>query len=327
MRERNIDKPIRLRDFILADECFFSVVGYRNDEGIKCFLRYVPDQKGDRIKEDKRYKKLSHDEAIKSDIASRYYQDGIFRIPVSDVQEVFKPEERIYNSMRYPEVRKVVEFFEGIPLNKMGTTGSRLIDLVSEESDVDFVVYGRWWFLARDRVRAGIANGRISEPDSETWDFIYSKRKINLPFDVFLKHERRKYHRAFVGSTYFDLLYVRDYNELDRDIPEERGEKLGKVEIEAEVTDDSFVFDYPSFYPVHHPEVEAVLSYTHTFAGQVFRGERLLARGDLEVINGKNFLIVGTKREVEDEYIISIDLLEKENLTREFKQWRDDMGF
>ncbi len=38
-----VDKPVRLRDFVKAEGCFFSVVGYRNEEKIKSFLRYVPD--------------------------------------------------------------------------------------------------------------------------------------------------------------------------------------------------------------------------------------------------------------------------------------------
>ncbi len=55
--------------------------------------------------------------------------------------------------------------------------------------------------------------------------------------------------------------------------------------------------------------------------GQAFRGERILARGDLEEINGKLYLVVGTKRETQDEFILSLDLIEKEGLRSDFEKW------
>ncbi len=313
-------KPIRLRDFIRVGNYYFSVVGYRNEKAVKCLLRYIPDKRGDRVKDGKRFRKIPQDEV--KEYFRDYFRDGLFHIPHEIIDEVYKPEERLRSAMKYDEVRRIVEFFEGIPSNEMGVTGSRLIDLVGNESDVDFVVYGNYWFVARAKLQKGIEIGRLTEPDMDTWEFIYKKRKVSLPFDVFLKHEIRKFHRAFLGSTYFDLLYVRGYDELKRDIPEEKGKKLGKIEVEAEVIDDRYVFDYPAYYPIRHKEIKAILCFTHTFIGQAFRGEKVIARGDLELIGNDKYLIVGTRREVEDEYIVSVDLLEKTGLLEEFKKWK-----
>uniref|UniRef100_A0A7C3VJK5 DNA polymerase subunit beta n=1 Tax=Archaeoglobus fulgidus TaxID=2234 RepID=A0A7C3VJK5_ARCFL len=319
------NKPLRLRDFVRAEGCFFSVVGYRNEERIKSFLRYVPDSDGDRELDGKRYRKLSHDEAVNSPLAKKYLSSGVFRLPYSAVEEIYKPEERLEFAMASPEVRKIVDFFSEIPKDKMGVTGSRLIGLEGEDSDVDFIVYGNCWLMAREKLRKSIETGKLSEPDDATWEFIYKKRKIPLPYEIFILHERRKYHRAFLGSTYFDLLYVRDYGEIERDVPEDFGVKKGKVEIEATVKDDSLAFDYPGYYLVEHPEIEAILSFTHTFVGQAFRGERVLARGDLEEIEGKLCLIVGTSRETQDEFIVSIDLMEKSGLMAEFEKWHQGL--
>ena len=318
--DKDKGKPVRLRDFLRVGDWFFSVVGYRNDPEVKCFLRYVPDEKGDRILNGRRYRKLTHDEAVR---VGKYFKNGIFYVPHEDIDEVYKPEERLSFAKRAAEVRKIVDFFREaeIPEDKMGVTGSRLLGLEGEDSDVDFVVYGKWWFEAREKLRKGIQTGRVQEPDSDTWDFIYRKRKITMPYDVFLVHERRKYHRAFIGSTYFDLLYVRDYSEIDRDVPEDMGVKVEKGVVEAELTDDSLIFDYPGYYPIAHDRIRAVLCFTHTFVGQAFKGERILAAGDIEMINGNYYLVVGTKREVQDEFIVSLDLLEKEGLMEEFEGW------
>lgn len=312
-------KPLRLRDFVRVGSLYFSVVGYRNERAVKCFLRYAPGD-GDRVKDGVRYKKLSHEEAVNYAAARKFFDGSVFRIPHPEIDEVFKPEERLPEVMD-PEVRKVVEFFSPeVPLDSMGVTGSRLIGLKGDDSDVDFIVYGEHWFRAREMLIVGIRKGKLSEPDEETWEFIYKKRRVPLPYDVFLIHERRKYHRAFVGSTYFDLLYVRGYGELERDIPEEPGTKLGLAEVVARVTDDSYVFDYPSYYPLDSG-FKAVLCFTHTYAGQALRGERIYARGVVEEIDGERYLVVGTSRETQEEFIVSLDLIERSQLSGEFESW------
>lgn len=314
-------KPIRLRDFIRVGDWYFSVIGYRNDRGIKCFLRYIPHEEGDRKKEGKGFRKLMHREAtdFASKFATDYFNGKIFIVPPKHVDEVFKPEERLKVEGR---VGEVVDFFSGIPLQKMGVTGSRLIGLEDEDSDIDFVMYGEWWFKGREKIKSGIDRGEIAEPDSHTWDSIFNKRRVNIPYNVFLSHERRKFHRALIGSTYFDLLYVRDYEGLMNEVPEEEGEKKVKLTIEAEVQDDSLIFDYPAYYPLKHDKIDAVLCFTHTYAGQVFKGETLQARGYVEEIKGRHYLIVGTEREVEDEYIVSLSFMDEQGLMRDFNQWK-----
>lgn len=314
-------KPIRLRDFIRVDEWYFSVIGYRNDNSIKCFLRYVPHERGDRKKEGKRFRKLLHREAIDFAIETGidYFNGKVFIVPPEDVDEVFKPEERLKVE---GEVGEVVKFFSGVPLQKMGVTGSRLIGMENEDSDIDFVMHGDWWFRGREKIKSGIKRGEIEEPHSHTWDTIFTKRKVNIPFNIFLSHERRKYHRAVIGSTYFDLLYVRDYGELENEVPDEEGDKGDKLTIEAEVRDDSLTFDYPAYYPVNHDEIDAVLCFTHTYTGQAFKGETLEARGYVETIKGRNYLIVGTEREVEGEYIVSHTFMDKQGLREDFEKWK-----
>lgn len=314
-------KPVRLRDFIRVKDWYFSVIGYHNDRDIKCFLRYIPHERGDRKREGKRFRKLLHREAI--DFARKtktnYFNGKIFTVPPEDVDEIFKPEERLKVE---GAVGKVVNFFSAIPLQKMGITGSRLIGMEDEDSDIDFVMYGGWWFKGREKIRSGIDRRVIAEPDSDTWDFIFDKRKVNIPFNIFLAHERRKFHRAVIDSTYFDLLYVRDYKGLENEVPEEEGGKKGKLTVKAEVKDDSLIFDYPAYYPLKHEEIDAILCFTHTYAGQAFKGETLEARGYVENIKGRNYLIVGTEREVKDEYIVSFGFMDKQGLTRDFDQWK-----
>jgi len=307
------DKPLRLRDFIRVGDLYFSVIGYNNKKYVKSMLRYAPSKNGKREKNGKFFKKLNFDEAV--EIGKEYFsrECGIFKVRYDEIDEIYKPEERLPR-IEDVDVKKVVEFFSGIPMENMGITGSRLIGLEDLDSDIDFVMYGKWWFKGREKIKKGIERGELSEPDEDTWEFIYKKRSPPLTYESFLLHEKRKFHRAFIGSTYFDLLYVRDYQNLTGKFPEKIGKKVCFKKLRGVVTDDSLVFDYPAYYPIKNSEVEAVVSFTHTFAGQAFAGELIEASGWIEVIDERRYLIAGSKREVRDEYIVSLTLLKKANL-------------
>ncbi len=330
------EKPIRLRDVVKFRECYFSVVSYFNDP-VKCLLRYVPEnlyrkvlkRKPEAEKVRGSYVKLDHDEAL--NFFMEHVKDGIFLLPPGDV-EVFKPEILTPKLVERDNVlRKVYDLFS-VPEGFKGVTGSRLIGLSSESSDVDFVVYGEWFEKARKELKEGLIRGKVEELEEDEWRKIYRKRRPAIDFDTFVTHEKRKYHRGFVGETYFDLLYVRDYSNLTI-FSEFRGVKVGKILVEGLVENDSAVFDYPARYPMEEVKVlefepfelgtsdtslekvriTEVLSFTHTYVGQAFRGERIRAYGVLEVleVDGKfvGKVIVGTRR-VSDEYIVSMSLIE-----------------
>ncbi|MDL5502934.1 MAG: DNA polymerase subunit beta, partial [Candidatus Methanoperedens sp.] len=89
-----------------------------------------------------------------------------------------------------------------------------------------------------------------------------------------------------------------------------RGTDIGMKTIEATVTNADFAFDSPAIYKIDHPEINYVLSYTHTYAGQALVGERIEARGMVEIVGNMKRLIVGTTREPKGEWIRSLTLLE-----------------
>jgi predicted nucleotidyltransferase len=138
------------------------------------------------------------------------------------------------------------------------------------------------------------------------WHEIYNKRKPELSFEEFLVHEIRKGNRGMVDGTYFDLLYVRNWEDI---VHFTRGIDIGPAMIEAKVTNADFSFDSPAIYKIDHPEISYVLSYTHTYAGQALVGEVIEARGMVEVEGNVKRLVVGTTREAKGEWIRSLTLL------------------
>lgn len=308
--------PIRLRDFIEdSDGWIYAVSTYDNASKVGCILRYVPDPAGKRAnRQGIRFRKVEFDEAYAQIRKEKpQYDDIVHRIPVSDIRKVFKPEREMPRVIAsHPRVARLREIL-ALPDGASGCTGSILCGLDAETSDIDLVVYGPAWFSAQAALHSAILKGQIEDLSDEMWDKVYRKRKPEIALDDFVLHERRKWNRGQIGGTYFDLLFTRSYEELDK-IVIGKGPVLGRKTIEATVTDASLAFDNPAVYAVDHDEFSYVLSFTHTYSGQALAGEIIEACGVAEQHGNERWLIIGTTREARNEYIISRTLLEQKQL-------------
>ncbi|HPE63883.1 MAG TPA: DNA polymerase subunit beta [Methanothrix sp.] len=305
----------RIRDFFqTVDGWIFAVVDYHHPQGIRSMLRYVPDPKGERVADGVRYRKLDFEAAY--DFLRRkrpdYVQD-VHVVPEEDVLRLFKPERELPKVADKDErVAKIVSALKegGISQESMGITGSILVGLDGPGSDIDFLVYGRDWWRARDVIAsAKNEGGPIRELDEATWDKIYKKRVPEISRDEFVLHERRKGNRGLVDGTYFDLLFTRDWDQIRPPFPP--GKKAGRRKIDAIVLDAEFAFDNPAVFEIDHPEIPEILCYTHTYAGQALPGERIEACGVVEETEVGPRLVVGTSREAKGEWIRSLTLLER----------------
>lgn len=307
-------KPIRLRDFVMTkDGCLYAVSGYENDSSAECVLRYVPTPDGDRTAPSgTRYKKYDFADAFAWVKEHRpEYLDLVHRVPLSDIVRVLKPEEEAAGiAAGNPRVARLFSHFD-LPPMSYGCTGSLLAGLENSASDIDMVVYGSAWFLAREQLMAAVKAGKIPAMSEEMWQKVYRKRVPDISFDEFVLHESRKFNRGEFEGTYFDLLYSRGYDNLHSVPPITLGEKTGVITIEAKVTDASLAFDSPGIYKVDHEEIDMVLSFTHTYCGQCFTGETLEAKGVVEEHGDQTWLIIGTTREAHGEYIVSRTLLDR----------------
>ena len=325
---KKTQKPtrLRIRDFIITRGAWiFSVVCYEfpDDERVESLLRYVPDERGERVSKDGRhFKKLSFEEA-RSLLKARKpeYLKGV---PRSEISEFLLPSVRVKEVAAADEgIGEIYDFLRqdvGVPASKIGITGSFLCGLQKNDSDADFVVYGRRSF---EKVRTAICERDELRLDNATWRRVYEKRQAELGYEEFLAHELRKHNRGLLRRrlsgggrseelrTYFDVLFVRDWEELRRLKREdvERGEPLRYEKITAKVRNAEFAFDSPAIYEVEHELVDKILCFTHTYVGQAFEDEIVEARGVLEKCGDELRLVVGTSREPRGEWIRCLSLL------------------
>lgn len=325
-------KDPTLRDFFVTkDGLIFSVPDYFHPpEGIRSILRYIPDVNGPRVRRTngKRYRKAVFEESF--DYLKKNHPNWVSDVavvPRSEIAEILKPSDVVKdilsgkrkNPAAFELIRRFIE--AGIPAESMGITGSTLAELENDESDIDFLVYGTDWLKAKDALAvmkkedAGKKDSKfqIAELDDGMWRTVYQKRKSPLYFEDFFAHEIRKGNRGMFTvqdgrNVYFDLLFVRSEDQIQN--PIQRGTDTEKTIIEAIVTNAEFAFDSPAIYRVDHDEIDEIYSYTHTYAGQALAGEKIRACGIVEVVGDKKRLVIGTSREAEDEWMISLSLLE-----------------
>lgn len=308
---------VRIRDFFITKQNWiFSVVSYDlGEEEVKCLLRYIPDDRGERVAERGRYRKLDFYEAyvFLGRHCPTYVKGGMQVVPKEDIIEILRPDDELpLIAEREEQAQTIFELLGNrIQRDRIGITGSYLCGLNSDNSDLDFVLYGLPNFnIAREVIEAAVEEGILVEINDAVWRRIYNKRQPELSYNRFVAHEQRKKNRGAIGDTYLDILYTRDREEIKQlDMRNyEIGERIGYAKITAEVKDASFSFDNPAIYEIEHPEISKVLSFTHTYVGQALAGEKIEARGVIERTKYESRLVVGTTRDAKGEWIRSLSL-------------------
>ncbi|TAN66075.1 MAG: hypothetical protein EPN17_14860 [Methylobacter sp.] len=300
------------KDFIETAEGLIFAVVEQGLEGGKalCFLRYVFTPSG--------WKKVATEQA--NHLLQQQYPDYLHYSPVLDahlhavaVDKIVKhhqPKHRLQQLMqssRHDAVERdlfrLCELFGqyGLDLAQTGVTGSILIGVQSQGSDIDLVCYGRDVFhQCRVITRELIELGYLQNLNALDWRQSYQRRLCDLSFDEYVWHERRKCNKAVINGRKFDL------NFIDHDLSPEAVvyQKCGTITLQCRVSDDTHAFDYPAEFKIAHQQIRSIVSFTATYTGQALSGELVEVSGVLEQsAQGVKRIVVGSSREAHGEYI------------------------
>ncbi len=306
--------PYLPKDFIQTKEgLIFAVVSYQAYEGkVACFLRYVLNEGvWGKIGTDSANQLLQHNYP-KYCYTSTQVDAAFHAVEVSDIVEHHCPEQRLHDVLkRQPQDDIEVKLHKLIPIlvhygatrDNLGLTGSMLINQQQRKSDIDLVVYGRAEFYkTRQALRSALAVGVVTKLDTELMVDNFNRRAGELNLDEFVWHESRKYNKAVIDGTKFDIGMVCLADEIE--IDQNQYKKQGMRTIKTTVVDDRRAFDFPANYKVDD-EIAEIISFTHTYVGQAEKGETIEVSGAVErnIATGKCRLIVGSSREAAGEYI------------------------
>lgn len=313
---RQADFPYLPKDFVQTEDgLVFAVVSYHpHDDKVGCFLRYV--------QQDDKWQKVDTSQANR--LLARHYPHYLYKskqfdaefhaVELADIVAHHRPEQRLKALIEQDQVGDEIEqklsrlltilVQFGVDCDFLGLTGSMLIGQQKAGSDIDLVVYGRDAFhQTRYAVRQAVASGLIEELDVSLMRDNFQRRGSELNFEEFAWHESRKFNKAAIDGTKFDIGMVCLPEELDHD--HHHYIKQGISTVKAVVIDDHRAFDFPAHYLIDNEMTPEVVSFTHTYVGQAQVGETIEVTGAVECdsASGQRRLVVGSTREAIGEYI------------------------
>jgi len=313
-----------------TDGLFFAVKGSTHPEGFVIgILRYLPDPNGDRVLDDVKYKRVYDISSTTEYLRENHpeYVNYIPRIgielqsvPVSRIARYYDPRGRLNAILSNPktEVERILADFanelsekSGISTDDFGVSGSLLIGLQTEGSDIDINVYGQ---AEARRVYGSLIELRetldwVKPLEGELFDAVLKSRwgELGLSLDLFSKIESSKVLHGIVrGREYFVRLLIADDDSVS--------EPIRRATIRARVTDASKSIFNPCIYGITQVsgntgklKVNELKSYRGKFAEQAHEDEMVEARGTIEKVQGKDGVYYRLMLGARGDYLLPLD--------------------
>jgi predicted nucleotidyltransferase len=300
---------------------------------VVAFIRYVPDAKGNRKRNGKRYKKFyslsKRYNLLKHKYPHYLVNDPVFNtllceVPVGDIKQHYHPaqglkELRNRNCLDGPETSalgfmEIVKEKSGAEWSKLGVSGSILIRLHESSSDIDLVVYGSETGTKVAETMKKIfedRNNQIKAYDlnglKELFDF--RSKDTNVSFEDFVRTDSRKISHGKFMDKHFFIRFVKDINEINEQYGSIIYKSEGNARIRATIVDDSEALFTPCCYQLTNVEIlngpkvepiEEIVSFRGRFCEHAKSGESVIAEGKLERVQqeGKDDhlrLLLGSK--------------------------------
>ena len=285
------------------------------------FVRYIPDEKGERQRGDSRYRKV-YALKMRENILNKEYPhylivDPVFNERISSVHidhitHHYKPQNTVSMLKRKEKIDDVeneaLEFLDllvessGISKTKIGISGSIMVNLHLLTSDIDIIFYGTKTCIIAHNTLKNIFSDRkslIQPYDLEGLRKLYSFRVKDTPmsFEDFCRHAIRKSSQGTFRGRDFSIRYIKDWDEIEEKFGETFYRSLGQRTIKAKIIDDSEAIFTPCRYLVEDVEfiegkkvtlLKEVASFRGRFCQQVKCGESIITRGKLECVKTGN---------------------------------------
>jgi predicted nucleotidyltransferase len=308
---------MREGDFIKTkDGIIFEVKGLVHpSDKIIAFPRFVLDVNGKRKHKNFRYNKIYSLSERFVFLEQKYphyiIYDSIFgeklcEIPLEDVKRVYNPvdclkrlrKRRNLDSLEATALQclKVLKENANVSWSKLGVSGSLLVKMHTETSDIDPVVYGseNCWKVHLALQKLLEKGGTPFKPytvEELKGLFAFRSKDTSMSFEDFVVVESRKvWQGKFMGRDYF-IRFVKDWKEVDEKYGDVKYRNAGYAKIEATVVDDSESIFTPCTYKIEDVKVvegpklqpiKEIASFRGRFCEQARKGERVIAQGKLE---------------------------------------------
>ena len=307
-------------DFIeTTDGLIFDVKGMLHPpDRIIAYVRYFPDKKGCRERCGLKYRKVydlsARAKLLRTKWPEYIYWDSVFNreleaVPMAKIKRQHLPVDKLAQLRRAPKLdrqqQSAVEMASTlareaqVAATKVGVSGSILVDLHTNKSDIDLVIYGsRVARKCHSKLPSLLSSGNLGFSDYDKTDLrrLYTQRKQKacMSFSVFSQHEQpKRLQGKFRGTDYY-IRCVRDWGEWHERYGAKRYFPVGKLVVRAKISDATESIFTPCVYRLADVEAPGkrrapteIVSFRGRFCEQAHEGERVRALGTLEKVVGE----------------------------------------
>jgi len=335
-------------DYIETKETnlFFDVKGllHPNDRKI-CFLRFYPHPEGDRIRKGAKFKKVYNlDERYsllkkffpKYSFNSKELDIKIQGVYNNDIKEIYTPRDCLQELSEKENLSKVekcsknlCELFinkGNIPRDSIGITGSVMIGLNKEDSDIDIIIYGTETSLKFQEKLIDIfrESNQLRMYNLEDYKSHYTWRVggSDISFKEFMKTEQRKLHQGKFHEKDFFIRYIKSPEDWNGNFYDYQYKNYGRIKAKVLVTDSTDSLFTPCSYKIkalkildnkstlktiNLKNISEMNSFRARFCEHAKEGETVLVEGKLEKVVFKNeleYLRILLTDQIEDKMLI-----------------------
>ena len=333
-----MDTPIEGYFLVTNDDLIFEIKGnvHPRDRYI-AYLRYVVDSSGGRMSEDGTlYRKIYPLENRESYLQQNYPHFLQFNEKYNRVLQVVQNDQigyvlnpidglnRFRDTGRHSTdlQRSTIKLAEklvdlsGISWNSIGVTGSQLVGLANEESDIDLVIYGE---KSGIRLHGELGKKYENVEGLQRYEGESLRKHVefrwgndNAHFQKLYTMEEEKALQGIFNDFEFFIRLVKTANEIPYKYPDRTYHSLGTRVLRCSVLDDSQSIFTPCEYKVKCegiPDLTSVISYRGRYTEHVREGMDVEAKGRMEkVVQSDDSqwlqLVLGEK---DTDYLIPLD--------------------
>ncbi|MFO8017820.1 MAG: hypothetical protein R6U96_04240 [Promethearchaeia archaeon] len=305
---------------------FFDIKGLVHPEERKiCFIRFYQDPDGDRVRKGKKYTKI-YKLAERYEFLKEKYPQYLFYsdqrdlllqgVPKEEIKKIYTPRDyfnRLQDKHSLSRMEKcslqLCHFLienSHLPEDAIGITGSPMVSLSKEKSDIDLIIYGtevgrNFQDSMADILRAGDFCRKYNMREYQS-HYRWRAGGSGIPFDKFLKSEKRKLHQGMYKGFEFFIRYIKSPEDWPSSYYDYQYKDMGRIKINAKVIEDKDSIFTPCTYKVDNVQiledknlndaiddklVDQVKSYRGRFCEQAKKGENVLIEGKLEKVMEK----------------------------------------
>jgi len=279
------------------------------------FIRFTLDSKGERKRDNKRYKKvypLHERYALLRRKFPQYlvfdpvFNEWLCEVPTEIVRKHYEPKKFLSQLRRKHvldelekqtlELAQLLQRRANVKWNALGVSGSLLASLHTPKSDIDLVVYGS---KSCEKVYAALKSSvhdkssgvkSYGRRDLKTL-FDFRSKDTNMRFEGFVRTESRKVLQGKFRQKDYFIRCVKEWNEISEKYGSVRYEPVGEARVKATISDDSQMIFTPCTYQIEdvktlegervEPLCE-IVSFRGRFCEQARNGEEVIACGKVE---------------------------------------------